>query len=118
MTMTVEDKAIPLIDAIKRRRSVRIFDGRPVEQEKLQALVDVAQWAPSACDKQMGEFLAVSDKAALRRIVDEAEAMEYVKDVPAIVYVLYPRDVNPEHGANIQSAAAAIQNMLLYATEL
>jgi nitroreductase len=37
---------------LRCRRSVRRFDGRPVEPEKLELLLRAAQWAPSSCNLQ------------------------------------------------------------------
>ncbi|MDA1257867.1 MAG: nitroreductase family protein [Chloroflexi bacterium] len=37
---------------IVERRSVVAFDSRPIEAEKLQALVEAARWAPSSSNRQ------------------------------------------------------------------
>jgi nitroreductase len=41
-----------LFDCIASRRSVRAYDSRPVEEEKLQKLLRAAQAAPTACNFQ------------------------------------------------------------------
>jgi nitroreductase/NAD-dependent dihydropyrimidine dehydrogenase PreA subunit len=75
-------------DAIDRflrsRRSCRNFKDRPVEREKLEALIDVARFAPTAHNWQNFEFVVVSDKervASLSKITAEfygrmAESLE------------------------------------------
>jgi nitroreductase len=39
-------------DCIESRRSVRAYDPRPIEEEKLQKVLRAAQVAPTACDLQ------------------------------------------------------------------
>lgn len=102
-------------EVIKGRRSVRSFLDAPVENEKILDVINAAQWAPSACNKQLWEFVVVRDRHVKERLVDEAGADSFLKNTPVAIYVLYPKDVNPEGHANVQSASAAIENMLLTA---
>ena len=104
-----------LLQAIKERRSVRFFTNRKIERERLEKIFDAARWAPSACNKQMWEFVVVESPETRKKIAKEGKAHFFIANAAAVVYVLYPKDVTPEHGANIQSAAAAIQNLLLAA---
>lgn len=50
------------------RYSVRKFDPRPVEDKKIQAILQAAQVAPSAKNKQSWRVLVLNDKAALERL--------------------------------------------------
>ncbi len=43
------------------RRSVVAFDNRPIENEKLQALVEAARWAPSSSNRQPWRITLVRD---------------------------------------------------------
>lgn len=104
--------------AIRERRSVRQFTDRPVEKEKIARLIDAAQWAPSACNKQMWEFVVVTDDNLKERIAKEAGTIAFVKTTPVVIFVFYDKEVTKEWQANIQSAAAATQNMLLEAHNL
>ena len=47
------------IEAIRTRRSVRKFSDRPVEPEKLQAVLEAAQMAPSWANMQCWRFVVV-----------------------------------------------------------
>ena len=44
---------------VKERYSVRKFDGRPVEEEKLEAILEAGRLAPTACNFQPQRILAV-----------------------------------------------------------
>ncbi len=58
------------LDAIKSRRSVRKFSDRAVEPEKLQAVLEAAQQAPSWANMQCWRFVVVTDPAVRARISD------------------------------------------------
>ena len=45
-----------VIDVIRSRRSVRRYRPDPVPPEALEAVLEAALWAPSACDGQPWHF--------------------------------------------------------------
>lgn len=58
------------MEAIRTRRSVRKFSDRPVEPEKLQAMMEAAQAAPSWANMQCWRFIVVKDAATREKISD------------------------------------------------
>ena len=56
------------LEAIKTRRSVRRFSDRPVEPDKLQAVLDAARMAPSWANLQCWQFVVVTNPAVKARI--------------------------------------------------
>jgi nitroreductase len=65
-----------LHDALRRRRSVRMFADRPVPRALIEGLVRCATTAPSGANKQPWRFVAVADPGLKRRIRLAAEAEE------------------------------------------
>ncbi|MBI5852819.1 MAG: nitroreductase family protein [Planctomycetes bacterium] len=65
-----------LHDALRRRRSVRMFSDRAVPRELIEGIVRVATTAPSGANLQPWRFVAVSDRALKRRIREAAEREE------------------------------------------
>ena len=63
------------LDLVKLRYSVREFDKRPIEQEKLDYIMECVRLAPSAVNLQPWRFRVVSDKPTL-----EALASCYKRD--------------------------------------
>jgi nitroreductase len=57
-----------LFEAIRTRRSVRKFSDRPVEEEKLQQVLEAARMAPSWANMQCWSFIVVKEKAAREEI--------------------------------------------------
>ena len=53
------------MNEIFQRVSIRRFEDRPVEREKLEALLRAAMAAPSARNQQPWEFYVVTDRALL-----------------------------------------------------
>ena len=56
------------LEAIRTRRSVRKFSNRPVEPEKLRAVLEAARQAPSWANMQCSRFVVVEDPEAKARI--------------------------------------------------
>ena len=63
-------------DALRRRRSVRQFSERAVDQATVEWLVRCAHTAPSGANKQPWRFVCVRDAAVKARIRAGAEAEE------------------------------------------
>ncbi|MBD3189774.1 MAG: hypothetical protein GF308_03980 [Candidatus Heimdallarchaeota archaeon] len=109
---------LEVTDAIKNRRTVRRFSDEPISEEVLHQLIEVAIHAPSACDIQGWKFIILDDDELLQKIIQK-DAAVFIKRAPLRILVLYDNLTdNIEYQDHIQSAAAAIQNMLLQATAL
>ena len=50
------------------RYSVRNFDGRPVEQDKIDRILKAAQLAPTACNFQPQRVLVINSEEALAKL--------------------------------------------------
>lgn len=101
--------------ALYSRRSVRRFKSDPVPRELVTQVLHAAIWAPSSCNYQMWDFVAVDDPALNAKL---AELSLQMGNAPVNVVVAYGREFSEENWANIQSASAAIQNMSLAAHAL
>ena len=63
-----------LMQAIRTRRSVRAYDGEPVDRKAIEAMLDAAIHAPTAMNLQPWAFGVVQDKDELRGISARAKA--------------------------------------------
>ena len=61
------------LEVIEKRRSVRKYSDRPVEKEVLDAIVKVAQTAPSSRNCKSSAFMIIEDK-------DTLEALSQMRD--------------------------------------
>ncbi len=56
------------LELVKARQSVRRYQGRPVEPEKLQAIVEAVRLAPSASNSQPWTVVIVDDPALREKV--------------------------------------------------
>ena len=45
--MTMNEQSLTVKEAIKQRRSIKKFNGQPVDREDLLTIIDDATWAPN-----------------------------------------------------------------------
>ncbi len=137
------------LKTIHRRRSVRQFQDTPVEDSLIQAVLDAANQAPSAHNKQSWRFIVIRDekKQQLAQLVSQKAsgfpkpssailrmAARTVISAPVVVAVMntgalirhgtelfnIENDVSGDffRTMEIQSSAAAVENLLLAASSL
>lgn len=61
-----------LIDVIKNRRSIRKFEDKKVEREKIEACLEAARLAPSACNSQPWHFIVIDEPEIKDKFCKEA----------------------------------------------
>lgn len=105
----------PIFDIIKTRRSVRSFLNKEIPDDCLNSILEAARWAPSACNQQLWHFILIKDIDLKKRLTQEAGASKLILKAPVSIAVCY-HSGNVKEG--LQSASAAIENMLLMATSL
>lgn len=97
------------------RRSIRRFTDQAVPRDLIDQVMHAGIWAPSSCNYQMWDLVAVDDP---ERNVRLAQLSAQMGNAPVNIIVAYGRDFSEENYANIQSASALIQNMSLAAEAL
>lgn len=96
------------------RRSIRKYDNRPVEEEKIQQLLRAAMYAPSAGNEQPWHFVIIKDREKLNEITEFHPHTQMLKEAPlAIVVCGDTSNVKYDGAFWIQDIAASIQNILL-----
>lgn len=106
-------------DAILKRRSIRKFKSDFLSEEIIEKLLIAAMAAPSARNMQPWEFYVVSNKEVMNKIRDVARSIDF--DSPLMIVVCGNTDRGITKKNNdfwIQDCSAAIENILLAATEL
>ena len=53
---------------LKSRRSIRVYEGKPVPREILAKLIDIARYAPSGSNMQPVHWLVIEDTKEVRRL--------------------------------------------------
>ena len=74
-----------LYEAIKLRYSVRSYLNKPVEQEKLDRILDAARLAPSGSNRQPWKFVVVRDAETRKKLVLACSNQEFVGQAPVVI---------------------------------
>lgn len=80
------------IELVHQRRSVRRYQDRPVEWNKIQHCLEAARLAPSACNAQPWKFIILQDPQIKRAVAQETFSQtvpfnRFVLESPVIVVI-------------------------------
>jgi nitroreductase len=107
------------LGSIFGRRSIRRYEEKPVEAEKLDLLLQAAMAAPSAMNCQPWEFVVVTDPDKLAQF--RRRLLFGNRNAPAAVVVCGNPRLSPNPAARlfwVQDCSAAAENLLIAAVEL
>jgi len=107
---------------MEKRHSVRDFSGKPVEEEKLVAMVDAARRAPSGMNRQPWHFLVLTEEKGRKTALTANSVYNgWMNKAPVIIVALadstafYGRE---EQKTYLIDMGLAMENLLLAATDL
>jgi glutaredoxin-dependent peroxiredoxin len=111
-----------VLDLLKKRSAYRAIDARPVEQDKLRALLEAAQLSASCMNNQPWRFLVLEDAHALEKgRMALADGNYWAKSAPVLIVGLSRADLDcrPADGREyfLFDLGMAAQNLILQATE-
>lgn len=108
-----------VINTILNRTSVRSYEDRAVESEKVEKLLRAGMAAPTAVNKQPWHFIVVTDKNQLKKLSEANPNAGMAAKAPLAIVVCGDMDKALEGDARefwIQDCSAATENILLAAT--
>jgi nitroreductase len=110
---------VELADAIAGYRAVRQFDGRPLEDGHLDAILRAGRRAPSSKNTQRWGFVAITDRQALELLSRVGDYAGHLAGAAAGIGLVVPETGDPESQTWVSlDAGQAAQNMLLTAWSL
>ena len=108
----------------ERRFSCRSFEPTALSDAELEPLIEAARWAPSAGNLQPWRFVVVRSPTLRDELARSAHGQEFVAVAPVVIVVCaVPAESARryrERGEQLyclQDTAAAVENILLAATE-
>ncbi|MCK9564819.1 MAG: nitroreductase family protein [Methanothrix sp.] len=109
-----------LMQAIRARRSIRDFQDRSVEEEKLLTVLEAGRLAPSAKNMQDWRFIVVRDAATRQRLAEAARDQQFVGQAPVVIAACGTSDLVMTCGqpAYAIDVAIALDHMTLAAASL
>ena len=121
-----------VFEAIRTRCSIRVYEDRPVEEEKLKIILEAARLAPSAGNRQPWRFIVITDPEVKEVLVEAKNKMmpppppgapprpfrSPLESAPVlIVGCALPGESIPGTGFWKIDVAIALQNLVLAAWE-
>ena len=107
-----------VIDAIKNRRSVRIYTDQEIDKEEILKIIESAVYAPSGKNLQPWRFKILRDKNVITRISSLIDSGKWLQRANCIIAVYLDASKSYDVIKDNQSCGAAIQNMMLAAYSL
>jgi nitroreductase len=103
---------------IKTRISIRNYLKKPIKKNIINKLIQNGINAPSACNLKKWKFIIIDNKKMLKKLV-RMGAQPTIQNIPIGILVIYPNiTLSRGYRDDIQSASAAIQNIILSAHSL
>lgn len=112
------------LELAKQRYSERRFDQRPIEQEKIERILEAGRIVPTACNYQPQRFYVLKSPEALAAA---AQVTRFTYHAPLMILVCYDASVvwrNPDdqnydnYNSGEQDASIAATTMMYEAEEL
>lgn len=104
-----------MLKEIYERQSIRKYETKEVEEEKIKELLKAAMNAPTARNTQSWRFVVITNREALDHMIELQPYTGMMKSAPCAIMVLGDkRDIEPEEYLYV-NGAAAIENMLIEA---
>ena len=109
------------LELAKARYSVRKYKDTPVEQEKIDMILEAAKVAPTACNKQPQKIYVVKSEEVKEKL---ASVCRFTFGAPVIMVVCYDKtrewrnDLTPGYATGETDAAIACTHMRLEAWDL
>ena len=110
-----------LLDCIEKRFSVRKFLDKPVEQEKIDILLEAARLTPSASNKQTWHFVIIRDKEKRKQLTTICRGQKFVSQAPITIAVCNTSldyTMTCSQKAPVIDGAIAAEHIVLQAVEL
>jgi len=113
-----------VLDAIKKRRSIRAFERKPLKEDEINTIIDALIWAPSAGNLQARKFFLVTNQEIKKQLVKAAFNQYFLEEAGLVIVGCVEEFIKyryGDRGLNLygpQDVAASIQNASLAAVSL
>ncbi|MHA6630241.1 nitroreductase family protein [Pseudonocardia sichuanensis] len=89
-------------------RAVRTFDDRPVPDETVRAIIDVARWTGSARNRQPWRFAVVTDPRTRSALARLGAYAEHLRGAPCVLALLAADDGRRDTGFDVGRVAQSV----------
>ena len=86
--MAVLPNAADAVEEVRKVRQARLFDSKPVSEDVLNQLLEVARWTGSSRNTQPWHFVVVTDKDTLSKISQLRAPINWVAGAPLAIAIV------------------------------
>ncbi len=110
-----------IMDAIKKRRSIRKFLELPVEWDKVISILEAGRYAPTAGNLQAWKFIIINDQGAKDKVAEACLQQLWIAAAPMMIAIVSNPEKHEQHYGKagekyvVQDCAMAAENMMLAA---
>jgi len=104
-----------VLELLKKRRSIRKYQDKKIEKEKIDALIKGALVSPSSKNNRPWEFIVVTDEEILEKLSQSKHGAQMLKGAPLGIVVL--ADPN-KSDVWVEDASIASTNIIITAESL
>jgi len=97
-----------MLEIFRKRRSVREYLPKEVEQEKLDEVLKAAMFSPTAHNRRSWEFVVVKDKGIIEKLSKATKWSDFAKGAPAVVILCADESLDPRWIEDLSIAAGYI----------
>jgi nitroreductase len=106
-------------DAIRARRKINAYAQTPIEDEKLNQILEAGRRAPSSGNSQRWSFIVVRDKDRLETLSRCWRGAAHIADAPVAIAVVAPFSEDLRENASINfDLGQAVTSMMIAAADL
>ena len=106
------------MDIINIRRSVRKYQDKAIEKEKIELILRAAMQAPSARNQQAWRFLVCTQKNKNFELSEATPNMKFLKNAPLVIVFLTSLCDLTVPNMYCQDLSASVENAMLEAASL
>jgi len=99
-------------EALKKRRSIRSFDAKPISRNLIEELIDCARLSPTARNIQPWEFVVITDRETLQTLGSQTDTGRFIGACACCIAV-FCQDTK----YYLEDGCAATENILIAAME-
>lgn len=74
-----------MLDIIKKRRSIRKYKDKPIEDEKINEILKSAMLSPTAMNRKSWEFIVVKNKEKIEKLSKTTIWSGFAKNAPLVI---------------------------------
>lgn len=107
-----------VLQLMKDRRSIRKFKPDPVEEKKIEQILEAARWCQSASNRQPWRFIVIKNKDTISKLQSAAKFGGFVADAPVVIAIIADKKRSPNWYIHDTSMVAHQMCLMAWALEI